>query len=167
VTNGASTETPRVVRVSSQLGIVSSLRLLLGAAGLVGASLDGLRTRSLLAEAAFGGVLFLFAVFIPGGRRAPWAADGAAVPLLGAVEAEPRWRTAIIAAYPSTVGVAVLSAIAFAFDVRLVALLAGVLVGMGLGSLGAAARVLQREREQRIRLYLDRRSPARRYRGPA
>jgi hypothetical protein len=51
---------------------------------------------------------------------------------------EPWWKTALRATYPSTIGLALLSAVSLAFSPMLAAVLAGVMGGLGVAGIFAA-----------------------------
>jgi hypothetical protein len=80
-----------------------------------------------LAEAAVGAGLTIFTLLAPGGRRRPERLRPPTLP------PPPRswWRALAVAMFSSTYGVALLTAIALAFNRELAALLSGVLLGMG------------------------------------
>jgi hypothetical protein len=105
------------------------VRLALGTAGLAVAISAGLSSSTALAAAGAGAVLTVFTLSAPGGRRKP-------EPLRppGNTEAaadDPWWRVLAVAMFPSTYGVALLTAIALAFNDVLAAFLSGVMLGMG------------------------------------
>jgi uncharacterized membrane protein YfcA len=67
---------------------------------------------------------------------------------------DPYWRIAVTAALPSTIGLAVLSVIAFAVDEEvLAALLAGAVAGLGIATVIGLVPLLAWERERAVRLY--------------
>jgi hypothetical protein len=105
------------------------VRLLLGTAGLAAAISLGLTGATALAEAAAGALLTAFTLAAPGGRRKPeqLRPPGSAV----ASADEPWWRVLAVAMFPSTYGVAILTAIALPFNANLAAFLSGVMLGMG------------------------------------
>jgi hypothetical protein len=51
---------------------------------------------------------------------------------------EPWWKTALRATYPSTLGLALLAAVALAFSPMLAAVLAGVIAGLGVAGIFAS-----------------------------
>lgn len=130
-----------------RLLLIAPLRLVLslvwlGAARAVGAA----NGAALLAFAAGAfGTVFLAS----NDPRARFRRDGGdPVQLPDDARVAPAWLHAAHAAFPSTVGVSVLAAVALAFQPELTALLAGVLAGLGLAALLVAYRTDGR-------LYLD------------
>ena len=105
----------------------------------MGAISLGLTGTTALAEAAAGAVLTVFTLAAPGGRRKPeqLRPPGSAV----ASADDPWWRVLAEAMFPSTYGVALLTAIALAFNANLAAFLAGVMLGMGAVALAYGFRV--------------------------
>jgi hypothetical protein len=121
MSRGAPERAPRLASV-----LVGTARVVLGAAGVGGSVSLGLSFATAVAEAGLGAGLTIFALVVPGGRQRPWR--------LAPPRPQARrswWRTLFAAMFPSTYGVAVLTAIALVFDASLAALLAGVLLGMG------------------------------------
>ena len=132
--------------------LVIPIRIVLGAVLLVASLLSGThRTGALLAFATgtVGIVFFLFndprARFLPAGKEP--------APLPATATIAPRWRQALAATIPSTIGVAVLALIALAPQPTLAALLAGIEAGLGV----AAALTLLRGGPE---LFVDPRSHA-------
>ena len=136
----------------TRLGVITPVRLALGIALLVAALVAGARSRPAVVAFALGAGLVAFAALAD--RRA-LLLRGDVVPesLPDDAVHEPAWRVLAAAAYPSTLGVSVLSVIALIVgrDV-LGALLGGVVAGLGLASgVGLAALVIL-EREHGARL---------------
>jgi hypothetical protein len=96
----------------------------------------------------------LFPLLTSRRRRLFWAAVAEATPLDGPVSVETRLRTTIRAAYPSTIGLTVLMAIALAADAELAAFLAGTIAALGLGAAIHGAEVVLWERSRGRRLLL-------------
>jgi hypothetical protein len=69
---------------------------------------------------------------------------------------EPFWRTALAATIPSSVGLAILAAVALAFNTVLAAFLAGGVCGLGVAGLISGARVAALERQLGGRLWFER-----------
>lgn len=120
--------------------LVIPIRIVLGVVLLVAARLVGSHgTAALLAFATglVGIVFFLFndprARFVRG--------SGEALPFPDDATLAPRWRQALGAMIPSTIGVAVLALIALATQPTLAALLAGIEAGLGVAAALSLARV--------------------------
>lgn len=102
---------------------------MLGTAGLALAVSLGLTGATALGAAGAGAVLTVFTLSAPGGRRKP---EPLRPPSYTEGSADDRWwRVLAVAMFPSTYGVALLSAIALAFNNVLAAFLSGVMLGMG------------------------------------
>jgi len=98
-------------------------------AGLAAAVSIDVSSRTALAEAGVGAGLTIVALVAPAGRRRP---ESLRPPAAAPVSArDPWWRVLAVAMFPSTYGVALLTAIALALNRSLAAFLAGVLLGMG------------------------------------
>ena len=82
-----------------------------------------------MGAAAAGAVLTVFTLSAPGGRRKPEPLRP--LSYTGASGDDPWWRVLAVAMFPSTYGVALLTAIALAFNNVLAAFLSGVMLGMG------------------------------------
>src|SRR5919202_884245 len=130
MTRGASSGEPRLALPLRLLLALAAGRISVGVAGVAVVRLLGLSPRSAAVGAAVGAGLTLFAVAAPGGRQRP-----AQFPRLPPPEPRPFWRELASAMYPSTYGVATLTAIALAVNLTLAAVLAGVLLGLGLAAL--------------------------------
>ncbi|MDP9286386.1 MAG: hypothetical protein M3P41_15730 [Actinomycetota bacterium] len=114
--------------------LVIPIRVALGAVWLVAARLVGLASAPALLAFAVGLLGITFAVLNdPRGRFRGEDAEPALAPPDAVVAA--RWRQAIAATMPSTVGVSILAAIALAPQPALAALLGGVSAGLGVAAL--------------------------------
>lgn len=122
-----------------RLLLVGPLRLVLSVCWLVAARAAGATSGAALVAFAAGafGMVFL-ASQDPRARLRGGGAEPAELPA-GATVA-PAWLHAAHAAFPSTVGVSVLAAIALFVRPVLASLLGGVLAGLGLAALLAAYR---------------------------
>jgi hypothetical protein len=126
-----------VESVRLRLLLVAPLRLALGVAWLLAARAAGGVTGGTLL--AFAAGAFAMAFLVPNDPRARFrqtAGEPAQLPADASVA--PAWLHVVHAALPSTVGVSVLAAVTLAFEPALTALLAGILVGLGLTALLAA-----------------------------
>jgi hypothetical protein len=132
--------------------LLGLLRLLISAVGLALAFAAGASSTPALAAFALG--LFGFVVSISSAERVFAAPNPGPAP---AHTREPAVVTLLAAAWPSTIGVAILLAIALGVNATLAALVAGVEAGMGAAALLSAARIRASEREVGARLLFDRR----------
>lgn len=153
-----------VYRVSQQRLALSCVRLVLGALALGGALLVGAGVAQAGIAAALGAAVCGLALLTDRRWllfRAPTAdplPDGARrVALGGAV---------LRGMVPSTVGVAILAAVSLGFEPLLAAILAGVLLGMGIVSLASWAEVVLWERRAEVTLFADADVHTRRYVSP-
>jgi hypothetical protein len=129
------------------------VRLVLGLAGLAGARVLGVPPDAALALFAFGAGVFLVASFASGRRRGQfWQRVEAAEPVDPTAQIESRARTLVHAAYPSTIGVSALTAIALPIDAALAAVMAGILGGMAVGGLIFAVQLVLWEEREGVRL---------------
>jgi hypothetical protein len=130
----------RVESVRLRLLLIGPLRLALGIAWLLAARAAGGSTGAALL--AFAAGAFAMAFVVPNDPRARFrraSAEPAQLPADASVA--PAWLHVVHAAFPSTVGVSVLAAVALAFQPTLTALLGGILAGLGLAALLSAYRI--------------------------
>jgi hypothetical protein len=144
---------PRLVRVSTQLLVLTPIRLGLGLAGLGAAALIG---RPGPAALAFGVGTLGAAIALSADPRYSRDLLGDVPPVPEDARYASRLEIAAAGIFPSTAGVAVLTGIALFFDATLAALLAGVLAGMAASGFIAWLNLDTIERRQNYRLYLDR-----------
>ena len=137
---------------------------MLGAGGIVGALLRGLDPVPTFAAAATG-ALVLTVIAFGHGNRAGLRGDGEALPVPPDARYDPPWLAALLACVPSTVGVSVMTAVALVFSPALAAVLAGVLVALGVLALVFGAQLVARERHASVRVWLDRGPSPRRFEG--
>jgi hypothetical protein len=156
-------DVPRLVRLSTELLVLTPIRLALGVAGLGAAALLGRWGPSALAFAVgtLGATIALSAD--PRHSRDPL---GDVAPLPAGARYESRQEIAIAGIFPSTVGVGVLMVIALFFNATLAALLAGVLGGMAASGFIAWLNLDMIERRQSYRLYRERSGAKRVFAGP-
>jgi hypothetical protein len=126
-----------VESVRLRLLLVAPLRLVLGIVLLGMARAVGGASGPMLV--AFGVGAFAMAFLVPNDPRARFRrGPGEPADLPADAIVAPAWRHAVHAALPSTVGVSILAVVTLAFAPTLTALLAGILVGLGLAA-GLAA----------------------------
>jgi hypothetical protein len=126
-----------VESVRLRLLLVAPLRLVLGIVLLGTARAVGGASGPMLV--AFGVGAFAMAFLVPNDPRARFRrSPGEPADLPADAIVAPAWLHAVHAALPSTVGVSILAAVTLAFAPTLTALLAGILVGLGLAA-GLAA----------------------------
>jgi hypothetical protein len=120
--------------------LVIPIRILLGVVWLVGARLAGSRGGPALLAFGIGALGIAFLIFNDPRSR---FVQGEVEPLDLPEDARvaPRWRQAIGAMLPSTVGVSILAGIAVATRPTLAALLGGVSAGLGLAALLSLTRI--------------------------
>jgi hypothetical protein len=146
---------PRLARVVTAALLVTPVRIVLGCVVLVAARLVGAEpTPAALAfGTAAGGTAF---VILNDPRRRLWLRRTEPGPAPLDARYLSRLELVRAAIFPSTVGVTVLAVVALAVDrATLAALLAGVLAGMGLASLGAGVDWLLRERQEGREYYSE------------
>lgn len=120
--------------------LVIPIRIALGIALLVAARVAGRHDTGALLAFATGTFAIVFALF--NDPRASFRHDAAeAPPLPHEATIAPRWRQAVAATIPSTIGVAVLAAVALVPEPTLAALLAGIEEGLGVAALIALLRI--------------------------
>jgi hypothetical protein len=124
------------------LGVIP-IRLALGVLLLGAARLAGAQNGPALLAFATGVFGITFAIF--NDPRARFVqSEVAPLDLPAAAEIAPRWRQALAATIPSTIGVAALAAIALIPQPTLAALLAGVEAGLGLAAVISLGRIDRR-----------------------
>jgi uncharacterized membrane-anchored protein YitT (DUF2179 family) len=122
-----------VESVRLRLLLVAPLRLVLGILFLVAARTVGGASGAILVAFAVGA--FAMAFLVPNDPRARFRqGPGKLADLPPDAVVAPAWLHALHAALPSTVGVSILAAITLTFAPTLAALLAGILVGLGLAA---------------------------------
>jgi hypothetical protein len=120
--------------VRLRLLLIGPIRLALGVAWLLAAGAAGGSTDGTLLAFAAGAFATAFLVLNdPRARFRGASGDPAQLPADASVA--PPWLHAVHAAMPSTLGVSILAAVTLAFEPTLTALLAGILVGLGLVAL--------------------------------
>jgi hypothetical protein len=148
-------EAPAVSGASTRAFGVAPIRIVLGVAGLAGATAAGLSGHAAFL-AALGGVLVLVVIALGRRSRSALREDPEPQPVPPGAVVDPPWKAALLACVPSTVGVAALAAVSLAFSPALTAVLAGVLLGLGVLALGAGVELAAQERRTGVRLYIAR-----------
>jgi len=146
---------PALVEARQQALLIAALRAALAGAGVAASIVRGLDAGPAFALLAFGGAILLLAVYGGDKRHRSALRFGEAEPMPADARRKSAGRGLAEAAYPSTVGLAVLTAIALWREPGLAALLAGILAGLAVMSLVGAARVTAWQRARRARILID------------
>lgn len=144
---------------------VAVIRLALGTASLGAAVARGASVRSALLGAVLGGVV-LTLIALGQSSRAGLRAEPEALPMPGGAVCDPPWRAALLACVPSTIGVAVMTVIALAASAVLAAVLAGVMLSLGVLAVVSGVEIAALERREGTLLYLGRGPRPGRYSAP-
>ena len=143
-----------LVDLRAYLLLIVPVRLVLALAGLVGARLLGVDPGPSLALFGLGaGLIFITMLAKSRPRSRFWQRVGEAKALEPGTPVEAWPRTLARAAWPSTIGVSVLTAIALPIDAGLAAVMAGLMGGMALWGLISGVEVAAWERSQGVRLF--------------
>ena len=143
---------PHLVRLSLRARVLALIRGGLSALGLVCALLVGASPERALLAWSVGAILVSIVLFgDPRGRRSM-----PPVPMAGAPDPESWAQIARTDVLPSTVGVALFTAVALLFDPVLAGLLAGILGGMALMTLVSLLQIVMFERRLGGVLYVER-----------
>jgi hypothetical protein len=111
--------------------LLAVIRLALAVVGLLGVIARGVDATVAVVTFGFGVVLLLFSVITT--RQGMWSGRD--------VQVEKPLRVAVSALYPSSLGLAVLTALALVLKPQLAALTAGVLAGLALCAAAVAAQI--------------------------
>jgi hypothetical protein len=146
---------PALVEARQQALLIAALRGVLAAAGIVAAIMRGVHQGPALGLAIFGAALVLLSIY-GGGRPARSKAKFAnPEPAPADAQMQGRWHGLAEAAYPSTIGLTALTAIALWPQPPLAAFLAGILAGLAVMSLVGFVRLTALERTRRSRILID------------
>jgi hypothetical protein len=146
---------PALVEAREQALLIAALRALLAAAGVGAAVARGVEVGPALGLVAFGAALVLLSVY-GGGRPARSRAKFAnPEPAPEAARMQGRWEGLAEAAYPSTIGLAALTAIALVLQPPLAGFLAGILAGLAAMSVVGFIRLTLLERSRQSRILVD------------
>jgi membrane protein implicated in regulation of membrane protease activity len=155
IAGGPGSETgPRLVRASTHLLVLTPIRLGLGLAGLVAASLGGLGLAR--AAAAFALAAIVSATLLVADRRFQRDRLRQPLPLPDHPNLASWQEIALAGIYPSTVAVAVLTAASLLVSGALAAFMAGILAGMGIATIVSFLYLDTLERRLGYRLYYER-----------
>jgi len=146
---------PQLQSVRHRVVTVAPIRLGVGLLGLVAARTAGASSAQALVAFAVGTLGFAFAA-LADPRRRFFAPRQDPVPAPPGVRFESRFEPAAGAIFPSTVGVALLTAVALVPAPTLSALLAGGIAGMGVAAAVSVPRVVAWEDRLGGRLWHDR-----------
>jgi len=154
-TSRDAAEAPRLVGLSTAPLVVAPIRIGLGLLGMAGATLRGLSWSVAAAEFVLGTAVFAFAA-LADPRRHFFRLKDEAEPVPADATFEPLGRVALLATYPSTVGLAALTGVSLAFNAALAAVLAGGVTGVGVAGAITGAQIAMRERVGGVRLCVER-----------
>jgi hypothetical protein len=154
-TSRDAAEAPRLVGLSTAPLVVAPIRIGLGLLGMAGAALRGLSWSVAAAEFVLGTAVFAFAA-LADPRRHFFRLKDEAEPVPADATFEPIGRVALLATYPSTVGLAALTGVSLAFNAALAAVLASGAAGLGVAGAITGAQIAMRERVGGVRLYVER-----------
>jgi hypothetical protein len=145
---------PALVEAREQALLIAALRGALAVAGVGAAVARGVHFGPALGLVAFGAAIVLLSVY-GGGRPARSRAKFAnPEPAPETARMQGRWHGLAEAAYPSTIGLAALTAIALVLQ-PLAAFLAGILAGLAAMSLVGFARLTVLERRRQATILVD------------
>ena len=143
---------PLLARISTRALLVTPIRVLGGLALLAAARAAGAEPDAAGGAFLLGALGLVVAAFLDPRSRFLGSPGGAA-PAPSDARFATRLELVREGLLPSSVGVALLTAVALPFEQTLAALLAGVLAGLGVASALSAFRVIQWERVHGLRLY--------------
>jgi len=146
---------PALVQAREQALLIAALRGLLALAGVGAAIARGVDPGPAVGLVAFGAALVLLSIY-GGGRPARSRAKFAnPEPAPEQARMQGRWHGLAEAAYPSTIGLTGLTAIALVLQPPLAAFLAGILAGLAVMSLVGYTRLALLERKRHARILVD------------
>ncbi len=146
---------PLLVEAREQALLIAGLRLALALAGAVAAAARGVDRGAVLALLAVGVFALLLAVYGGDRRRRSELKFSEPQPVPPDAAFVGKARTLAHAAYPSTLGLTVLIAVALWPQPALAALLAGLLAGLAAMSLIGLTRLSSWEAARKTRFYVD------------
>jgi hypothetical protein len=138
--------------VATGLLVVAPIRFAVAVVLVAAARLDGLAGSATLLSFAAGALVFV--AFLAGTRGRRQAAEPLPVPVPLRASYAPWWVAGLRASLPSTVGLTCLGAIALSFSAALAAVIAGLLLAIGIVALVTAAQLFQEEQRSGRRLWV-------------
>jgi hypothetical protein len=142
-----------LVELRAYFLLIQPVRLVLGLLGVAAARALGVSPGSSIWLFGLGGVLFGLGMLTTRKSGAFFERAGSAQQVDGTRATESRLRTLARSAYPSTIGVSALTAIALPINAALAALLAGILGGMAVVGAMFALELVQWEQSRGVRLF--------------
>jgi len=142
-----------LVELRAYFLLIQPVRLLLGLLGLAAARALGVSPGASIWLFGLGAVLFGLAMLTTRKGGAFFERAGSAQEVDGARAVESRVRTLARSAYPSTIAVSALTAIALPINASLAALLAGILGGMAVVGGIFGYELVQWEQTRGVRLF--------------
>jgi hypothetical protein len=146
---------PVLVEAREQALLIAGLRIALAIAGAVAAAARGVDRGAVLGLLAAGIFALLLAVYGGDRRRRSELKFSEPKPVPADARFAGKARTLARAAYPSTIGLTILIAVALWPQPGLAALLAGLLAGLGAMSLIGLVRLTSWEDARGTRFYVD------------
>ena len=146
---------PLLVEAREQALLIAGLRLALALAGAVAAVARGVDRGAVLGLLVLGAFALLLAVYGGDRRRRSALKFSEPQPVPANARFAGKARTLAHAAYPSTIGLTALIAVALWPQPGLAALLAGLLVGLAVMSLIGLSRLVSWESTRGSRFYVD------------
>ena len=146
---------PLLVEAREQALLIAVLRLALAIAGAVAAVARGVDRGAALGLLVLGAFALLLSVYGGDRRRRSELKFSEPQPVPPGAHFAGKARTLAHAAYPSTIGLTILTAIALWPQPGLAALLAGLLAGLGAMSLIGLTRLTSWEASRGTRFYVD------------
>ena len=142
-----------LVELRAYFLLIQPVRLVLGLLGLAAARALGVSPSASIWLFGLGAVLFGLGMLTTRRRGAFFERADSASDVDGAYEIESRLRTLARSAYPSTIAVSALTAIALPINASLAALLAGILAGMAVVGGIFGCELVQWEQSRGVRLF--------------
>jgi hypothetical protein len=142
-----------LVELRAYFLLIQPVRLVLGLLGLAAARALGVAPQASIWLFGLGAVLFGLGMLTTRRRGAFFERAGDAAMIDGPRVVESRMRTLGRSAYPSTLAVSALTAIALPINASLAALLAGILAGMAVVGGFFAYELVQWEQSRGVRLF--------------